>query len=494
MKTLIAFVLITGSLFGQNIKSIATDGLPVKVVHDDTQLEMATKLLEQQSRIHPELIYLVLKSIQIRYDNSLSLDERRGLLRNIKILELRYRQRLNTWLQAEIEHLGAVSEAANEYYLADEAEDYFTNRLTLRKEKFGSVGAWTAAASTPEKAEPNADSLAAQYPLEIDENEMAYWAWRYFLPDNDETQLYSENIDYTSMRREKEAEKRDVHRRNFASLQTQKPASTGMSIDAIMDDWSLFEPSESEDFSFRAADYVLSTMRTKYRRSQPKKLLLGVILGYASDTPLSTELTIQNRNGTVAVSKRTQTVQIGLSLTYRFMFRDYLRPFSYIGLEVGGQRLINSGRNIGFNPGFSSNGFEQTGGGRRVSQSLTFNEGVATLNGFSSLEFRALAPVFVKSDIFVIEAGMLLRENRYDYDLFYNYNYRHVTQGATIGSGWVTIASINYQSGDVEESIETSERDIFPVLHLGLSVGKGLQMQGTLVPDFASIKLSYGLF
>ena len=493
-QILITLMVLSFSVTAEDLGLLYAKFIPSAITQNQSNLEMFSGLIAQKAAVHPELIYFLLKRTAANYDSTLSNTERKLLIAKLRQMEQDYLKTRNEWVQRELDLMQVNLKKSIDEDLQDQTKAYLQSMIAFKKDPFEGLGAWGSSNSNAsQNKEDTIDSTALNsYNLTIDHNLMDYFVLLYHIQDY--SMPYDANTSYKTARLNAGQNIRNVYSTAYQELDNRNGQLNKNEIDIFLHQWYLFqqdEISQNEDTaqSFYAYEFIIRFLKNYYRQNTIKRFSIAVDYIFDSNPTIESDIPVEGYTGDVNFQINKVNKQIGLSVTYRQMFDNYVHLLSYLSIQASITSRSVRDELLFFDPGFSSGGFKQTGVGTRISESLEFETGEIANFSMRSYSLKLAVPVFTYKSSFVLETGFITKYNKLNFDITYDYAYSRVEQGPLIGGGWATISRVISNSGIVEEEKELEETSFFPVIDLNYNLNRVIGLSASLVPKYMSFHL-----
>ena len=291
---------------------------------------------------------------------------------------------------------------------------------------------------------PGLDSMTSMTAVVDNDPRRYYIAWRWI--DQESTGPYETGIDYRSFYESACRSRRSALTLSGNNTTEESPETIDAMIDSIVSQWYLFDDPVDAG-SPDAADIVFALKKSKLTGD-----FGGTIVLSTGVTPINPEVYFTSTvdvigYGPFSVEQSLNSSgQWYVALRYRYAFKEYISPLSYIAVDMMGSvghSVIDHTMNYRKTDSYSLNGNDYY-------EDLSMEWKRIHISGIQRLLASVTIPLIVPIDNVVVEGGIVSGIQRYHVFIYYLYIYVKTELVPLIGGKWRRILYNERHSGIVE--------------------------------------------
>lgn len=410
-RTLAKFwVLIIISAFAskaalaQDLAETYSKFLPKKYIVNEYEHGQLSKLLKAKSRIHPDLIYYYITYYQVlnNWNNDLE-GTGAGVYKEFRTsIENGLLQKRNAWAGRQIALLDTLKAVPEE--VKSRANEIFSSLKT--------------------PLISSSSSLQNSFPA--DESLLNYFALLYYNPG--EYSQYLSDLSYSGSRKKEEEKLKDRILTLYGAAQRKNAKENAELINLITDRWYLFDSSSA----LQPGEMVAGLLKEDNALLFKHRFSIGISYSpFNNACLLNPSIFIKGLKGTQEFEIRQAVPQAGLTLGYKYYFKNVSGPFSFVSFQALYFTGISSkaaSAPLGFKKDYEN-------AASKFHEELNFRKSEITPKSVQSAFLKVTTPVLLLSKAFEVQCGMIAGVNKMKYEFEYDYSYVK-TEGYYTGNFW----------------------------------------------------------
>lgn len=434
--------------------------LPKTVQENPGLLKQITLTLQRDISLNPELVAYRITYYKKLFDEGIQDNDLNGL-NNLRMLTVEYYQKRNNWIDKEKEII---------------ENTLYSSEYKIKAVNFIS-GFYSEIKDTNGKADYN-----------LDKNYVDYFSSIALGTQN--LDVYNFTVDYTKSKNAIEKFIRDSQIERVASIGTKDQELEP--IENLLNYWYLF-PNDDQSYDFVVSDLVLKYFESEYNLNNfpLSEIFIGI-----NFFQIKEHLDIKSSGNIIPndliIGDVKNSTQLNLSLNYKIMMNDNLKPFSFFtigfgaGISLDAKTDVKNDIIVYQKDPLQNSDF--------VSQTWNVNELISKDPFRASIYFKATTPaLFIDRNLF-IQIGLISGINFSSYNLQYDYSYDKVqvlwNESLQRFVSTLLERKIGEQAAEENNQIKFF---IYPTIDLSLYSINPILLQFSVGYNFISAKIGYGI-